>query len=72
MPMSPGVAGVVANLRQTAARLNGGLTPADTIALRVLFDGISTLMGLSSKQITNVAQTAFRQYTVGEYQSTGT
>jgi len=60
MPLSPGVAGVVANLLQTAACLNGGLAPADAIALRVLFDGISTLMGLSSKQIADVAQTAFR------------
>jgi len=58
--MSPGVAAVVENLRQTSDTLNDGLMPADTIAVRVLFNGIGTLMGLNSQQIADVAQTTFR------------
>ena len=59
-PMSPGVAAVVENLRQTSETLNDGLMPADTIAVRVLFDAIGALMGLNSQQIADVAQNTFR------------
>ena len=59
-PMSPVVADVVENLRQPSDTLNNGLIPADTIALRVLFDAIGALMGLNSQQIADVAQNTFR------------
>ena len=58
--MSPGVSAVVENLRQTSNTLNDGLTPADTNAVRVLFGGIRTLLGLNSQQTADVALTAFR------------